>query len=258
MINHCIIQCIRYCRKLPTLVNVICFLLVYWWEQGVPFIEYVWESATGNFIWIFKRSPIGSWCFLWISGELSGFQATGNWEFYPDFNAISSREFRLDFEQSVVGEFYPKMYQKRISKRASKNRCFPLKTVLGLQNPLRTRSLTPLKIDHKSSLILEGRKLKNKQTLHTFPHFLNFKAIKNHPNTFPKAVLNCLSAVDNRISYLDTGAAIENPFWISGQAGWEFHLDFQQSAFGNSSWNSSWISGQSAVETSFGFRPIGI
>ena len=131
------------------------------------------QPAIGNIIRICNQQ----------SGILSGFWAIGSW------GTLS------------------KMHQKRIPKRASKNNCFPLKTGLGLQNPLRTRSLTPLKIDHKSSLILEGRKLKNKQTLHTFPHFLNFKAIKNHPNTFPKAVLNCLSAFDNRISYLDTGAS---------------------------------------------------
>ena len=80
--------------------------------------------------------------FIWISGKLSGFQATGNWESYPDFNAISSRAFSLDFGQSAVKELYPKMYQKRITKKVSKNRCFPLKAILGLQNPSKTRSQT--------------------------------------------------------------------------------------------------------------------
>ena len=37
-------------------------------------------------------------------------------------------------------------------------------------------------------------------------NFLKFETIKNNPNTFPKAVLNCLSAFDNRTSYLDIGA----------------------------------------------------
>ena len=55
-------------------------LLVYWWEQGVPFIEYVW--------------------------------AIGNWEFYLDFQAIANwqlstlfgfRENYLDFKQPAIG-----------------------------------------------------------------------------------------------------------------------------------------------------------
>ena len=172
----------------------------------MPFIEYVW--AIGNWEFYLDFQTIANWQLVlsldfgrivWISsnrqlGILSGFQCN------------QQSAFRLDFEQSVVGEFYPKMYQKRIPKRASKNRCFPLKTVVGLQNLSKTRSQTPLKIEYKSPLILESLKFKNKQTLQTFPHFFRFKIIKNNPNTFPKAVLDCLSAFDNRTSCLDIGA----------------------------------------------------
>ena len=168
-------QCILDCRRLLTLVNVIrssINILVgagcafYWIRVGYRQLGILFGFSSN------RQLAVGY--FIWISGKLSGFQATGNWESYPDFNAISSRPFSLDFVQSAVKELYPKMYQKRITKRVSKNRGFPLKAILRLQNPSKARSQTPLKIEYKSPLILESLKLKNKQALQTFPHFFKF------------------------------------------------------------------------------------
>ena len=75
------------------------FLLVYWWEQGVPFIEYVWGISNWEFYLDFQT--IANWQLVphlhfgknvWQpaignliricnqqSGILSGFWAIGSW-----------------------------------------------------------------------------------------------------------------------------------------------------------------------------------
>ena len=70
-------------------------LLVYWWEHGVPVIQYMW-AIDDYFFLLFSYRQLGN---------LSGFETAGHWELYPNFNVIGSRAFCLDFGQSVVGTF---------------------------------------------------------------------------------------------------------------------------------------------------------
>ena len=69
-------------------------------------------------------------------------------------------------------------YQKHIPKRVSKNRPFLLKTVFQPPKPSENEGPDPPKINQKSPLILEGPKLKNKQTLPHFSLFLDFENIR--------------------------------------------------------------------------------
>ena len=141
------------------------------------------QLASGHFIWISEQSAVGN--FICIGNSDVAAQ-----DRFPTSKTLQKRspgplQNRSQIVQksllpglplqptpfaTMTGNFL-QTYQKHIPKRVSKNRPFLLKTVFQPPKPSENEGPDPPKINQKSPLILEGPKLKNKQTL---PHFSSF------------------------------------------------------------------------------------